>query len=75
MGVTVGLHARPAAVFVQLASEFKSDIKIEKDGETVDGKSVIGLLMLAAGFGTDIKIIATGTDAKSAISADRKSVV
>ncbi|MCP4176345.1 MAG: HPr family phosphocarrier protein [bacterium] len=65
----LGLHARPAAVFVQLASGFKSDIAIEKDGEKVDGKSVLGLLMLAAGFGSDIKIIATGEDSETAIAA------
>jgi phosphocarrier protein len=50
-----GIHARPAAMFVKLASRFKSDIFVEKDGEKVNGKSIMGLLMLAAGPGSRLK--------------------
>jgi len=66
----LGLHARPSAVFVQTASKFKSDICIEKNGDIVNGKSILGLLMLAAGQGSIIKISASGADdAQSAVSA------
>lgn len=66
---TMGIHARPAAKFVQLASEFDADINVEKDGQVVDGKSLMGLLMLAAGFGTKIKISVNGPEAKEALEA------
>lgn len=58
-----GLHARPAAMFVKTSNRFKSDIWVEKDGEEVNGKSIMGLMMLAAGNGTKLKITATGPDA------------
>lgn len=63
----LGLHARPASIFVRVASGFKSDIIVEKDGEAVNGKSLIGLLMLAAGYGSSIKITAKGEDSHKAI--------
>ncbi len=63
----LGIHARPASIFVRLASTFDADISIEKDGETVNGKSLIGLLMLAAGYNSIIKITATGKDCLEAI--------
>lgn len=66
---SLGLHARPAALFVQLASGFKSDISVEKDGEAVNGKSLMGLLMLSAGCGSLIKLIAEGEDSEAAIKA------
>ncbi len=62
----LGLHARPAALFVQKASSFKSEVLVEKDGDVVNGKSLMGLLMLAAGCGTMIKITITGEDAETA---------
>jgi len=65
----LGLHARPAALFVQIASLYNSDVIVEKDGECVNGKSLMGLLMLAAGYGSKIKITATGEDAEAAFSA------
>ena len=65
----LGIHARPASVFVRLASTFEADISIEKDEETVNGKSLIGLLMLAAGYNSTITITATGTDCTEAITA------
>jgi len=62
-----GLHARPAAKFVQTAKKFKSDIFVEKDGERIDAKSIMGVLMLACAKGHKIKLIADGDDADIAI--------
>ena len=58
----LGLHARAAAKLVTLASSFSSDIDISKDGQTVNGKSIMGVMMLAASRGTHIVIRATGHD-------------
>lgn len=65
----LGLHARPAAMFVQTAATFISDISVEKDGECVNGKSLMGLLMLAAGKGTIIKVTVRGEDSDKASAA------
>ena len=65
----LGIHARPAAQFVKTASKFESDIRVEKDGEEVDGKSIMGLMMLAAGHGSFLTIIAEGTDAEDALNS------
>lgn len=62
-----GLHARPAAKFVKLASRFSSDIWVEKDDEEINGKSIMGLMMLAAAHGSVIKVSAEGDDAEQAI--------
>ncbi len=62
-----GLHARPAALFVQIANKFDSDIFVVKDGEEVNGKSIMGILMLAAEKGTKVRLKAIGTDAKEAV--------
>ncbi len=59
-----GLHARPAAMFVKTSNRFKADVWVEKDGEEVNGKSIMGLMMLAAGHGSKLKISAAGTDAE-----------
>ena len=64
-----GLHARPASVFVKLASKFESEIWVGCNNDRVNGKSIIGLLTLAAGKGTKIAIEAEGKDAKSAAEA------
>lgn len=64
----LGLHARPAAVFVKTASRFACDIFVHKDGEKVNGKSVIGLLLLAAGCGTRLTVDAEGEDAARALA-------
>ena len=64
----LGIHARPAAMFVKIASKFDSDIFVEKDGERVNGKSIMGLMMLAAGPGSKLKVIVSGTDAQAAVS-------
>jgi phosphocarrier protein HPr len=63
----LGVHARPAAMFVKVANKFESDILVEKDGEQVNGKSIMGLMMLAAGQGSKLIITATGRDAETAV--------
>lgn len=63
-----GLHARPAALFVQKASRFESDICVKKGGQTINGKSIMGLMMLAAGPGSAITIKAEGPDAENAVN-------
>ncbi len=63
----LGLHARPAAIFVQTANKFKSDIRVEKDGQEINGKSIMGIMMLAAGQGSTIIIKVEGEDAEEAI--------
>jgi phosphocarrier protein HPr len=62
-----GLHARPAALFVQIANKFDSDITIIKDDQEVNGKSIMGILMLAAEKGAKITIVASGDDAEKAV--------
>lgn len=65
----LGIHARPAAQFVKTANRFQADVFVEKDGEEVDGKSIMGLMMLAAGHGSVICVSADGPDADAAIGA------
>lgn len=62
-----GLHARPAAEIVKAASRFKSDITISRDDLEVNGKSIMGVMMLAAEFGANITLRADGTDADDAL--------
>lgn len=64
----LGIHARPAAMFVKTANRFACDIFVEKDGEKVNGKSIMGLMMLAAGPGSTLTVIAEGSDASKAIA-------
>ena len=64
----LGLHARPAAMFVRVANKHRAEIWIEKDGEQVNGKSIMGLMMLAAGQGSRIVISAEGADAQNALN-------
>ena len=64
-----GLHARPANRFAKLASQFESQIEVIKDGERVDGKSVLNVLTLAATEGTQLVLEATGADADAALGA------
>jgi phosphocarrier protein HPr len=64
----LGVHARPAALFVKTANRFGCEILVEKDGETVNGKSIMGMMMLAAGPGSKIQVHATGSDAAQALS-------
>ena len=63
----LGIHARPAALFVKTANRFECDIFIEKDGERVNGKSIMGLMMLAAGPGCKLVLFAEGPDALKAV--------
>ena len=63
-----GIHARPAAMFVKIANRFGSDIFVEKDGEKINGKSIMGLMMLAAGPGSKVTLHAKGADALQAIA-------
>ena len=59
----MGIHARPAAMIVRVTNKFKADVFVEKDEEQVNGKSIMGLMMLAAGKGSRVKFIVTGEDA------------
>lgn len=65
----LGLHARAAAKFVQMATKFDSHIRITRDGKTMDGKSIMGILLLAAAAGSTIVITADGKDESAAIDA------
>ena len=64
-----GLHARPAAAFVKIANNFSAEITVTKDGDSVNGKSIMGLLTLAAARGTKLVIEAEGDDATDAVDA------
>ncbi len=64
-----GLHARAAARFVKLAEQFEAEVWVELDGQSVSGRSIMGLMMLAAGPGSPIGLKATGRDAASAVAA------
>src|SRR5215467_4471307 len=64
----LGIHARPAAMFVKTANRFSCEIFVEKDGEKVNGKSIMGLMMLAAGPGSKLTVHAHGHDAAQALA-------
>jgi phosphocarrier protein len=64
----LGIHARPAAMFVKTANRFACDIFVEKDGEKVNGKSIMGMMMLAAGPGSKLTVYAHGQDAPQALA-------
>jgi phosphocarrier protein HPr len=64
----MGIHARPAAMIVRITNKFKSEVLVEKDEEQVNGKSIMGLMMLAAGKGSKVKFIATGDDAPNMLN-------
>jgi phosphocarrier protein len=68
----LGLHARPAAMFVQAANKFHSDVGVTKDGVEVNGKSVMGMMMLAAHQGSMIKIKVSGPDEQHAVDELKK---
>jgi phosphotransferase system HPr (HPr) family protein len=67
VGLRSGLHARPAALFVQEANKYASDVFVEKDGKAVNAKSIMGIMSLAISNGADIIIRAEGTDAEQAV--------
>ena len=69
-----GLHARPAAQFVKIAGKFTSDIKVVKDGLEVNGKSIMGIMMLAAEPGSEITIIIAGEDEQDAMNAIKELI-
>ena len=64
----MGIHARPAAMVVRITNKFKADVMVEKDDEQVNGKSIMGLMMLAAAKGSKVKFIASGDDAAAMLS-------
>jgi len=63
-----GIHARPAAMFVKIANRYGCDIFVEKDGEKINGKSIMGLMMLSAGPGSRVTLHVKGPDASTAIA-------
>ncbi len=65
----LGIHARPAAQFVRAASRFKADVTVVKDDESVDGKSIMGLMMLAVGCGAVITVSVDGPDEQESMEA------
>jgi phosphotransferase system HPr (HPr) family protein len=70
-----GLHARPADMLVRLASQFEAEIELEKDGERVDGKSILSVMTLGAEQGTQIAIRAVGHDAEEAVRSLARLIV
>jgi phosphocarrier protein len=70
----LGLHARAAAQLVKLANSFSCDVTVEKDGERVNAKSIMGILMLAAVCGSSITVEVAGEDAQTAINAIEEMV-
>src|SRR5438128_12675929 len=64
----LGLNARPSAQFVKLCSKFRCEVYVEKDGEQVNGKSIMGLMMLAAGLGSKLTVTCEGADAEKALA-------
>lgn len=63
----LGIHARPAAMFVKTANKYHADVTVEKDGQEINGKSIMGLMMLAAGQGSKLKVTVNGDDAAKAL--------
>ena len=64
-----GLHARASAKIVEASARFQSHVTVSKGGQTVDGRSIMGLMMLEASFGTEVEICAEGADAQDALKA------
>jgi|TARA_B100000809_G_scaffold260390_1_gene307246 phosphocarrier protein len=69
-----GIHARPAAMFVKAASRYDSEVTVEKDGNAVSGKSIMGLMTLEASCGVRIKVTAKGPDAEKVVEALRELI-
>lgn len=65
----LGMHARAATKFVQTANKYGSEVEVEKDGQVVNGKSIMGVLMLVASKGTQVMVRATGSDAEACVAA------
>jgi len=64
-----GIHARPSALLVQITKNFQSNIYIEKDAYRINAKSIMGIITLGAGYGTELKLIAEGEDEEAAVEA------
>lgn len=64
-----GIHARPAAMIVETANKFESQITFEKENDRINGKSIMGIITLGAGYNTKLKVIAEGSDEKNAVEA------
>jgi len=64
-----GIHARPASLIVQIANKFSSKIFFEKDSERINGKSIMGIITLGAGYNSTMKVIADGPDEKEAVAS------
>lgn len=64
-----GIHARPAALIVQTANKYDSQISFEKENDRINGKSIMGIITLGAGYNTRLKVIAEGNDEKDAVEA------
>lgn len=64
----MGIHARPAAMIVRISNKFEAEVYVERDGELVNGKSIMGLMMLAAGQGSRLKFIANGPGAEDLLN-------
>ena len=64
----MGIHARPAAMIVRVANKYGADVIVEKDDEQVNGKSIMGLMMLAAGNGSILRFVASGNDAENLLA-------
>ena len=75
VGNHYGIHARPAALFVKAASQFDADIDVEKDGNVVSGKSIMGLMTLEAGPGSVLRVTAEGPDCEAALDHLEQLVV
>ena len=71
---TLGLHARAAAAFVKIANRFQAEIMVKKSNLTVDGKRIMGVLMLAAAKGSKIEVLSKGADAQDALAAIEKLI-
>lgn len=69
IGNELGIHARPAALIVKASNRFKSEIVLEKDGNTVSAKSIMGILTIEGYLGSRVKVTATGSDAREALEA------
>ena len=70
----MGIHARPAAMIVRITNRFKADVFVEKDEEQVNGKSIMGLMMLAAGNGSKVKFLASGDDDAAQMLAELEAL-
>lgn len=70
----LGMHARAAANFVKVANKYSSEVTVEKDGVSANGKSIMGVMMLAASKGSKIKVTAEGEDAKESLEALEKLI-